>query len=113
MQLTGSKRDCGEAGVGRAKGGPKGAVITLRGNRFANPQGLVELIQKNAGTLRLRPDQRLVYLRNWDDEKERLAGVARLMQALVKLARAGVPEAAAASMPKPTPELVKARVAGR
>ena len=74
---------------------------------------LVELIQKNAGTLRLRPDQRLVYLRNWDEEKERLAGVARLMQALVKLARAGMPEATAASMPKPTPELVKARVAGR
>ena len=113
LQIIAIKRDCREAGVERVEAGPKGAVITLRGNRFANPQGLVELIQKNSGTLRLRPDQRLVYLRNWDDEKERLAGVARLMHALVKLARAGVPETAAASMPKPTPELVKARVAGR
>jgi transcription-repair coupling factor (superfamily II helicase) len=113
LQIIGIKRDCREAGVERVEAGPKGAVITLRGNRFANPQGLVELIQKNSGTLRLRPDQRLVYLRNWDDEKERLAGVTRLMQALVKLARAGMPEAAAESMPKPTPELVKARVAGR
>ncbi len=113
LQIIAIKRDCREAGVERVEAGPKGAVITLRGNRFANPQGLVELIQKNSGTLRLRPDQRLVYLRNWDEEKERLAGVARLMQALVKLARAGMPEATAASMPKPTPELVKARVAGR
>src|SRR5207248_198946 len=88
LQIIAIKRDCREAGVERVEAGPKGAVITLRGNRFANPQGLVELIQKNAGTLRLRPDQRLVYLRNWDDEKERLAGVARLMQALVKRARA-------------------------
>jgi transcription-repair coupling factor (superfamily II helicase) len=112
LQIIAIKRDCREAGVERVEAGPKGAVITLRGNRFANPAGLVELIQKNAGTLRLRPDQRLVYLRNWDDEKERLAGVARLMQALVKLARAGQPEAAA-PMPKPTPELVKARAAGR
>ena len=86
----------------------------MRGNRFANPAGLVELIQKNAGTLRLRPDQRLVYLRNWDDEKERLAGVARLMQALVKLAGVGTLDAAAPTpMPKPTPELVKTRAAGR
>ena len=111
LQIIAIKRDCREAGIERVEAGPKGAVITLRGNRFANPAGLVELIQKNAGTLRLRPDQRLVYLRNWDDEKERLAGVARLMQALVKLARAGQPDAAT-PMPKPTPELVKVRAAG-
>ena len=113
LQIIAIKRDCREAGIERVEAGPKGAVITLRGNRFANPAGLVELIQRNAGTLRLRPDQRLVYLRNWDDEKERLAGVARLMRALVKLARAGQPDAAAASMPKPTPELVRARAVGR
>jgi transcription-repair coupling factor (superfamily II helicase) len=114
LQIIAIKRACREAGVERVEAGPKGAVITLRGNRFANPAGLVEMIQKNAGTLRLRPDQRLVYLRNWDDEKERLAGVARLMQALVKLARAGTPDAVApAPMPMPTPELVKARAAGR
>jgi transcription-repair coupling factor (superfamily II helicase) len=114
LQIIAIKRDCREAGIERVEAGPKGAVITLRGNRFANPVGLVELIQKNAGTLRLRPDQRLVYLRNWDDEKERLAGVARLIHTLVKLARAGTPDATApAAMPKPTPELVKARAAGR
>jgi transcription-repair coupling factor (superfamily II helicase) len=63
--------------------------------------------------LRLRPDQKLVYLRNWEDEKERLAGVSRLLATLVKLARAGSPAAASDAMPKPTPELVKARAAGR
>jgi len=113
LQIIAIKRACREAGVERVEAGPKGAVVALRGSRFANPAGLVELIQKNAGTLRLRPDQRLVYLRNWEDEKERLAGVARLMQALVKLARAGQPTAAPAPMPEPTPELIKARAAGR
>jgi hypothetical protein len=29
----------------------------------------------------------MVYLRNWEDEKSRLAGVARLSRALVKIAR--------------------------
>jgi transcription-repair coupling factor (superfamily II helicase) len=114
LQIIAIKRWCRDAGVERVEAGPKGAVVTLRANRFANPAGLVELIQKNAGTLRLRPDQKLVYLRNWEDEKERLAGVARLLQALVKLARAGQPDAAtAAAMPKPAPELVKTQAAGR
>ncbi|HVB15520.1 MAG TPA: transcription-repair coupling factor [Stellaceae bacterium] len=112
LQIIAIKRACREAGVERVEAGPKGAVVTLRGNRFANPAGLVELIQKQAGTLRLRPDQKLVYLRNWDDDKERLAGVTRLLQALVKLARAGTPDAAPA-MPTVTPELVKTRAAGR
>jgi hypothetical protein len=35
------------------------------------------------------------------------------MHTLVKLARAGQADAAPAMMPKPTPELVKARAAGR
>ncbi len=69
LQIIAIKRDCREAGVERVEAGPKGAVVTLRNNRFANPAGLVELIQKHAGTLRLRPDQKLVYLRNWDDER--------------------------------------------
>src|SRR5436190_14210691 len=114
LQIIGIKRDCKEAGVERVEAGPKGAVITLRDNRFANPAGLVELIQKNAGTLKLRPDQKLVYLRNWEDEKERLAGVAKLMQAVVKIARAETPEAEPAAAPaNPAPEPIKAKVAGR
>ena len=114
LQIIAIKRWCREVGVERVEAGPKGAVVTLRGNRFANPAGLVELIQKNAGTLRLRPDHKLVYLRNWDDEKERLKGVSGLLQTLVKLTRAAMPEGVpAAPMPPPTPELLKARAAGR
>ncbi|MGE5271591.1 MAG: transcription-repair coupling factor [Thiohalocapsa sp.] len=112
LQIIAIKRGCREAGIERIEAGPKGAVVTLRGNRFANPGGLVELIQKHAGTLKLRPDQKLVYLRSWDDEKERLAGVERLTQALVKIARAA-PAVTAAPMPPPPPELVKARARAR
>jgi transcription-repair coupling factor (superfamily II helicase) len=77
LEIIAIKRACREAGVERVEAGPKGAVIALRGNRFANPAGLVELIQRDAGTLKLRPDQKIVYLRNWEDEKTRLAGVAK------------------------------------
>jgi len=112
LEIIAIKRACREAGVERVEAGPKGAVITLRGNRFANPAGLVELIQRHAGTLKLRPDQKIVYLRNWEDEKTRLAGVARLLQALVKIAGAAKPGADVA-LPQPTPEMVKTKVARR
>jgi transcription-repair coupling factor (superfamily II helicase) len=92
LQIIAIKRACREAGVERVEAGPKGAVVTLRGNRFSNPAGLVDLIQRNAGSLKLRTDQKLVYLRDWEDEKQRLRGVARLLQALVKLARSAAPE---------------------
>jgi transcription-repair coupling factor (superfamily II helicase) len=99
LQIIAIKRWCREAGVERLEAGPKGAVISLRNNRFANPVGLVELIQRHAGTLKLRTDQKLVYLRDWHNEKDRLAGAARLMQALVKVARAAPPAATAAAVP--------------
>src|SRR6202040_4125666 len=108
LEIIAIKRACREAGVERVEAGPKGAVIALRGNRFANPAGLVDLIQRNAGTLKLRPDQKIVYLRNWEDEKARLAGVTKLLQALVKLATAANRDADA-SLPPPTPALVNPR----
>jgi transcription-repair coupling factor (superfamily II helicase) len=112
LEIIAIKRACREAGVERVDAGPKGAVITLRGNRFANPAGLVELIQRNAGTLKLRPDQKIVYLRNWEDEKTRLAGVAKLLEALVKIARAEKPDADVA-LPLPSPPLVNPKLARR
>ena len=84
----------------------------MRENRFANPAGLVDLIQRNAGTLKLRPDQKILYQRNWDDANARLTGVAKLVRALAKIARTAQP-AAAVQLPKPTPSLAKPKVARR
>ena len=113
LQIIAIKRDCREAGVERVEAGPKGAVVTLRGNRFANPAGLVELIQKHAGTLKLRPDQKLVYLRNWDDEQERHDGRRRLDAGAGQDSPAPAAPRARPPLPKPTPELVKTRAAAR
>jgi transcription-repair coupling factor (superfamily II helicase) len=91
LEIIAIKRHCREAGIEKLEAGPKGAVISLRDNRFANPAGLVELIQRNAGTLKLRPDQRILYQRNWDDANARLTGVAKLVRALAKIARTAQP----------------------
>jgi transcription-repair coupling factor (superfamily II helicase) len=112
LEIIAIKRYCREAGIEKLEAGPKGAVIALRENRFANPAGLVELIQRHAGTLKLRPDQKIVYLRDWYDTKTRLIGAAKLAQALAKIARAAAAETAA-TLPKPTPSLVNPRAARR
>ncbi len=89
--------------------GPKGAVLSFHQNRFANPAGLVDFLQAQAGTAKLRTDQKLVVMRSWETDKERLTGVRRLLEQLVKVAEAPPPEVKA---PAPTkPPLVKTRAA--
>src|SRR5215469_11675963 len=112
LEIIAIKRSCHDAGIEKLEAGPKGAVVSLRENRFANPAGLVDLIQRHAGTLKLRPDQKIVYLRDWHDAKTRLTGAARLAQALAKIARAAPPEVDMAPSP-PVPTLAKPQVAKR
>jgi len=78
---------CRTAHVEKLDAGPKGAVISLRNNSFPNPPGLVKLITRDGARFRLRPDQKLVVLDEWDDAEARLKGVRRLMEKLAALAK--------------------------
>ena len=60
------KRICREAGVEKLDAGPKGMVVSFRGNAFANPAGLVPWIASRSGTIRLRPDHKLVFAGDMD-----------------------------------------------
>ena len=67
---------------------PKGAVVTFRDNNFSNPAGLVAFIAKESGTVKLRPDHKLVYRRDWTDPNKRSVGVRRFMRNLSAVAAA-------------------------
>jgi transcription-repair coupling factor (superfamily II helicase) len=82
------KRLCLKAGVERVEAGPKGATAKFRNDEFANPMGLVEYITSQAGTIKVRPDQTLVYRRSWDKPKQRLEGVNFLVKRLAEIADA-------------------------
>jgi transcription-repair coupling factor (superfamily II helicase) len=82
------KRLCLKAGVERIEAGPKGATTKFRNDEFANPMGLVEYITSQAGTMKVRPDQTLVYRRSWDKPKQRLEGVNFLVKRLAEIADA-------------------------
>ncbi|MDX2223942.1 MAG: transcription-repair coupling factor, partial [Rhodospirillaceae bacterium] len=63
LDIVGIKLLCRRANVEKVDAGPKGVVIQLRNNVFANPGGLVNYIAKSSGTAKLRPDQRIVFTR--------------------------------------------------
>ena len=66
-------------------------VIGFRHDQFANPAGLVSWLTAHHGTVKLRPDHKLVFMRKWDTPKDRLDGVRYLVSELVKI---GTEEAA-------------------
>jgi transcription-repair coupling factor (superfamily II helicase) len=76
------------AGVEKIDAGPKGGTIAFRNNAFANPVALVKLINQHSGTMKVRPDQKIVVSRNWPTPDDRLKGAKALLTQLAKLATA-------------------------
>jgi transcription-repair coupling factor (superfamily II helicase) len=86
LQIVSIKMMCRIANVQTVDAGAKGASIALRNGIFPNPAKLVEWINGQGTLAKLRPDMKLVIMRNWDTPEQRLKGTRQLMQTLVKLA---------------------------
>ncbi|ODT69685.1 MAG: transcription-repair coupling factor [Pelagibacterium sp. SCN 63-23] len=80
---------CRTANVEKVDAGPKGAVISLRNNEFPNPAGLVRMVSDPGNQVRIKPDQKLVFARNWPSAEHRLKGAAAILSKLAKLAENG------------------------
>ena len=75
-----------QAGVEKIDAGPKGGTIAFRGNQFANPLKLIQFINQHSGTMKVRPDQKIVVTRDWPTPEDRLNGAKALLTQLAKLA---------------------------
>ena len=84
------KRLCHTAGIEKLEAGPKGATISFRNNVFANPAELIDFITSQSGITKLRPDHKLVFRRNWDEEPDRLTGVQYLARQMAEIAQTPV-----------------------
>ena len=80
---------CRQANVEKLDAGPKGAVIQFRENNFANGVGLVKWIGEQGSMAKIRPDQSVVFIRDWPNADQRLNGAATVMTQLVKLSKEG------------------------
>ncbi|MEO0543858.1 MAG: transcription-repair coupling factor [Pseudomonadota bacterium] len=88
LKIVYLKALCRKANVEKLDAGPKGAVVTFREQNFANPAGLVSFIGEQGNLAKIRPDQSIVFIRDWRDAEKRLNGVAVLMTKLAKMASA-------------------------
>jgi transcription-repair coupling factor (superfamily II helicase) len=86
LKVVAIKALCRRANVEKIEAGPKGAVVTLRDNTFANPEALVAYIRDQGPSARVRPDMKVVFFEDWERPEDRLKGAARILRSLVRIA---------------------------
>ncbi len=87
LKVVAIKGLCREANVAKIDVGPKGAVVSFRGDDFPNPMGLVQFVAKNQIAWRMRPDHRIVVKGEWETPKQRLDAAERVLTELARLAK--------------------------
>jgi len=85
LSVMALKRLCREAGVEKLEAGPKGMVLSFRGNAFRNPAGLVSWLATKGKGVRLRPDHKLALVREMT-VAERLAAARDVLANLTRIA---------------------------
>jgi transcription-repair coupling factor (superfamily II helicase) len=85
---------CRKAGVEKIDAGPKGCVLTFRDSRPPNPQGLVQYITEQGALAKLRPDHKVVLVRDWATPEQRLKGATVILRRLAAIGEAGRKQAA-------------------
>jgi transcription-repair coupling factor (superfamily II helicase) len=77
---------CRQANVEKVDAGPKGAVVTLRNKEFPNPAGLVRMLSDVQMQARIKPDQKIVFSREWPTPEARLKGTAAILSRMARIA---------------------------
>jgi transcription-repair coupling factor (superfamily II helicase) len=86
FKVAAIKAYCRRANVEKVDAGPKGAVITFRDNKFAQPDRLVYFIRQHGQAARVRPDMKVVFFQDWETPEERLIGTTEILRQLANLA---------------------------
>ena len=107
LQVVWLKALCRQVGAEKVDVGPKGIVLGFRGNRFANPAGLVAWVAAQDGSVKLRPDHKLALAQEMPFDA-RIKAARGLLSALVQVVAGQVPPAPA--RPAAPPPAAKAPV---
>ncbi|GGW22335.1 transcription-repair-coupling factor [Gemmobacter lanyuensis] len=67
------KAMCKKAGISRLDAGPKGVTVQFHNDKFANPTGLVEFLQAQAGAARVAGNKIVIGV-DWPSESDRIKG---------------------------------------
>ena len=77
---------CRRAHIEKLDAGPKGVIIAFRDNSFGNPAALVRYISQQGSEAKVRPDMKIVFIRDFTKKTQRLAGTKKILMELVGLA---------------------------
>ncbi|WP_423142246.1 transcription-repair coupling factor [Parablastomonas sp. CN1-191] len=86
VKLIGIKRQAIDANIAKIDVGAKGTLVTFHNDEFPDPAGLVAYAARLEGTIKLRPDHKLVVNRAWGDPRARLNGLMQLTKGLSQIA---------------------------
>jgi transcription-repair coupling factor (superfamily II helicase) len=86
LKIMAIKGLCRRANVEKVDGGPKGIIVSFRDNSFANPAALVAYVAEQGSFAKVRPDMRIVFVRDVEDPDERIKATATILRNLVRLA---------------------------
>jgi transcription-repair coupling factor (superfamily II helicase) len=94
LKLVSIKALCRRANIQKVDTGPKGMILSFRDNNFANPEGLVRFLAEQGPKAKVRPDMKVVFIRDFDTAEERLEGTQQILRTLVGIAEKGKKKAA-------------------
>jgi transcription-repair coupling factor (superfamily II helicase) len=82
LKLVEIKTICKAANIIEVEAGPKGVLIGFYNNEPKNPAALMQFVQEKAGTVKIRPDQKLFFPRSWTSNDMRIRGVTQIVASL-------------------------------
>ena len=75
------------ANIAKIDVGAKGTLVAFHQDQFPDPTGLIAYADRLAGTIKLRPDSKIVVTRAWGSAEARLNGLFQLTKGLSAIAR--------------------------
>ena len=79
------KNLCRISNINKVDMGSKGFTISFRNNKFNNIDKLLSLVSKNSNLLKIRPDNKLLYLKKWDNIDQKINDIIKFLTILSKM----------------------------
>jgi transcription-repair coupling factor (superfamily II helicase) len=86
LKIMAIKVLCRRANVEKVDGGPKGIIVSFRDNSFANPNGLISYVSEQASFAKVRPDMKIVFIRDVEHPEERVKATTAILRNLARIA---------------------------
>lgn len=87
LDIVAIKQLCKKAGIDKVEAGPKGAVLGFYKDTPPNVPGLMQWIAGYKGAIKLRPDQKIVIVRHWEELPQRVEGIEGMVRQLAALTK--------------------------